>query len=186
MPLRQLFLLIISIFFFNHSASAGFLEDCDVVWIGPDISEWPETSELTASVAGSVINLDHEKKNIWPISSRFSASERVNASAWGFVKLNDVWHAGTWEYLRAGQTRKSTPTYGGRGHFRPPIGTFRPRNGEIYGFMVAGVSRDTLSGNNVRERTNVVLWKWGVGVVPLREAECGGPPIGPILDLLTE
>jgi hypothetical protein len=169
---------------------AAFPQDfSDVVWIEPNISGWPVTSTLDVTVNGGTINVPHTKKDSWPISCRFSTADRVNASLWGFVKLNGVWHAGTWEYLRVGVTTRKTSTYGGSGHFRPPIGTFRPVNGEIYGFMVAGVSRDNLRCNNVAERSNVVLWRWGVGPV---DFETGNPTVeepdptvmGPILDLL--
>ena len=148
-------------------ALAAFPDDfSDVVWIEPDISSWPVTSTLDVSINGGTINVPHTKKDTWPITNcRFSASERVNANMWGFVKLGGVWHAGTWEYLRAGVTTRKTSTYGGAGHFRPPIGTFRPINGEVYGFMVAGISRDALNCVNVAERSNVVLYRWGEGVV---------------------
>ena len=60
-------------------------------------------------------------------------------------------------------------------------------NGEIYGFMVSGVARDNLNGNNVRERTNVVLYRWGSGVVPFDEStpeEEEKPNPSPAINLL--
>lgn len=188
-------LFIVSVALFSNSAFAAFPQDfSDVTWIGPNIGGWPVTSNLDVSVNGGTINVPHSKRNTWPISCKFAASERVNASMWGFVKLGSRWHAGTWEFLRVGSTTRSTATYGGPGHFRPPIGTFRPRNGEIYGFMVAGVSRDNLVCNNARERSNVVLWRWGVGEVPIGpiepepepEPEPMAPNMSPILNLLFE
>jgi len=186
-------LIVLSIVFFSNNAFAAFPQDfSDVTWIGPDVGGWAVTSELDVSVNGPTINVPHTKRNSWPISSRFAASERVNASMWGFVKLGTRWHAGTWEFLRVGSTTRSTATYGGPGHFRPPIGTFRPRNGEIYGFMVSCVARDDLRGNNCRERSNVVLWRWGVGVVPIEDAtappepEPVPPTISPSVDLLLQ
>ena len=154
-------------------AMAAFPQDfSDVVWVGPDISSWEVTSTLEVSINGGTINLPHTKRDSWPITNcRFPASERVNASVWGFVKLNGVWHAGTFEYLRAGGTTRKTSTFGGPGYFRPPINTFRPINGELYGFMIAGISRDSLNCVNVDERTNVVLYRWGEGPVDFDAAE---------------
>lgn len=193
--LGNILIVTLAIFsLYSHTAVAAFPQDfSDVVWIEPNISGFAETSVLDVSVVGGTINVPHSKRNSWPISCRFSSSERVNASLWGFVKINGVWHAGTWEYLRVGVTTRKTSTYGGAGHFRPPIGTFRPRNGEIYGFMVSGVARDSLSCNNARERSNVVLWRWGVGEVPIEEMTEEPAPeendptkLQPMLDLLLE
>ena len=190
-PIKRL-LIIVSIVFFSNNVFAAFPQDfSDVVWIEPNIGGWPVTSQLSVSVNGGTINVPHSKRNAWPISCRFAARENVNANMWGFVKLGETWHAGTWEYLRRGSTTRSTSTYGGRGHFRSPIGTFRPRNGEIYGFMVSGVARDSLRCNNVRERSNVVLWRWGVGEVPIEpilppelEPEPEPPTVAPAVNLL--
>lgn len=189
-PIKKL-LFVVSIVLFSNNVFAAFPQDfSDVTWIEPNISGWPVTSSLDVSVAGATINVPHSKRNTWPISCRFAASQRVNASMWGFVKVGSRWHAGTWEYLRKGSTTRSTATYGGAGHFRSPIGNFRPRNGEIYGFMVAGVSRDNLRCNNARERSNVVLWRWGVGKVPIEsepEPEEEAPAtVAPAVDLILQ
>ena len=185
-------LIIVSIALFSNNVFAAFPQDfSDVLWLGPNVGVWPQTSNLDASVNGGTINVPHSKRNTWPISSRFAASQRVNASMWGFVKVGTRWYAGTWEFLRKGSTTRSTSAFGGAGHFRPPIGTFRPRNGEIYGFMVSCVARDDLRGNNCRERSNVVLWRWGVGEVPIGpivppEPEPTPANMAPILDLLIQ
>ncbi len=177
----------------QSNAYAGFPQDfSDVVFVenNRDVQNWPVTSTLRAGVNGGTITVEHSKRNSWPITNcRFNASERVNASVWGFVRINGVWHAGTWEYLRAGVTTRKTSTYGGPGHFRPPIGTFRPRNGEIYGFMVSGIARDALNCVNARERSNIVLWRWGEGVVPFDdepEPEPETPTITPTINLLLD
>lgn len=192
MMLIRNFIIAFTTLLFSQAAFAAFPQDfSDVTWIGPNIGGWPVTSTLRASVNGGTITVDHTKKNSWPISTKFASWQRVNASCWGFVKKDGRWYAGTWEYLRKGVSTRKTSTYGGAGHFRPPIGTFRPQNGEIYGFMIAGVSRDTLSGNNVRERTNVVLWRWGVGGVPIiiepePEPVPDTPVVTPAIDLLMQ
>ena len=157
---------ILILTFLSQTVYAAFPDDFDdVVWVDADISSFEETSVLDARVSGGTITVSHSKRNSWPLTRRFSSSENVNANVWGCVQLNEIWHCGTWEFLRRGVTTRSTSAFGGRGHFRSPIGTFRPRNGEIYGFMVSGVHRDGFTPINVRERSNVVLWKWGEGVV---------------------
>jgi len=181
-------ILVVTFLMLTRTAHAAFpLDFEDVVWIEPNVSSWAETSVLDiTSIDGSLIRMPHSKTNSWPISCRLGSSNRLNANVWGFVQINGVWHAGTWEYLRVGFTSRKTKAFGGAGHFRPPIGTFSPRNGELYGFMVAGISRDSLACNNVRERSNVVMWRWGEGKVPLSEFE--ETPVSssssPIIDLI--
>jgi len=154
---------------------AGFPQDfSDVVFVenNASVQNWPVTSQLNASVNGGSITVAHTKRDTWRITNcRFSSRERVNANVWGFVQINGVWHAGTWEYLRAGVTTRKTSAFGGRGHFRGAIGTFRPQVGQVYGFMVSGIARDQLNCVNNAERSNIVLWRWGVGPVPIEEPE---------------
>lgn len=177
----------------SSTAKAAFPQDfSDVVFIeSPSVKDWPVTSRLNVTIGGGYINMPYDKTNVWPRSSRLGGC--CVASAWGFVKVGGIWHAGTWEYLRPGQITKKASAFGGCCHFRSPINNFNKVNGEIYGFMVTGVARDNLNGNNVRERTNVVLYRWGSGVVPFEEGTPGGggtpeeekvPNVGPAIDLL--
>ena len=171
-----------------NKAFAAFPQDFeDVVWIeGLDISDWPVTSELrSVSVVGDFIILDYDKTNVWPPS--IVSGFRVNAVAWGFVFVEGEWRAGTWEYMGVGQIAKQKKGFGGCCHFRAGIGNFTPQNGTIYGFMVSGIQRDgSLVNNNVIERTNLVLYKWGEGMVDIPDLDAPLPNLNGLLPLLLE
>lgn len=196
MKLRtKLALALFAFFSIAQAANAGFPDDLsDVVFIeSPSVKSWPATARLNVSVGGGNITLNYDKKGVWPRSARLGGC--CVASAWGVVKVGGVWHAGTWEYLRPQQTVKKVKAFGGCCHFRGPIGNFRPVNGEIYGLMVSGVARDSLKQNNVRERSNVAIFKWGVGqigsidgagLVPPPPPPPPAPPSGPAINLLLE
>lgn len=123
-------------------------EDFDgVVWMHHNVSDWPETATLDASVSSGRVILDYDKADEWP------GVQNVNASCWVFFIWDEVWHASTFDYLRPGQTTK------GDGFYIPIDGTrYQPSSGEWVGFMVSGLARD--HRRNVEERSNVdmVLW----------------------------
>ncbi|RBP49209.1 hypothetical protein [Arenicella xantha] len=173
----SLALVLTACLLFTNSTKAAFPQDfSDVVFIeAPYVKDWPIGSRLNVDISGGNINLRYDRANSWPaVRPNSLGGAAVNANAWGFVKLGGVWHAGTWEYLRPGQITKKTTAFGGCCHFRSPINNFNKVNGEIYGFMVAGVTRDTSGGINVAQRTNVELYRWGSGVVPYDPGNPGG------------
>ncbi len=128
-----------------------------VRWLHTDVSGWSETGTLrTVRVSGGTITLDYDKAKSWPGVDHAGAF--VNANPWIFVNVSGVWYAATWEWLRVGQTSKSTRSVAGDHIKKHPLGNFRPRSGEVYGFMVSGLARD--SARNVRERTQVLMYRW--------------------------
>lgn len=122
-------------------------------WLYPDVSSWPQTATLNASVAGGRINLSYDKAKIWP------ARSGANANPWVFVNLNGQWYAATFEYLRHGQTSKPTSVLAGNDHIKvAPLNKWRARSGERIGLMVSGLARGGF--RNVKERSNVVMVTW--------------------------
>jgi hypothetical protein len=133
----------------------------DVVWLDTDISGWPITTQLNASVSGGTMQLPYDKARVWPTAStRASNGGPLNANAWIVVNVDGTWYAATWEWLRTGQTSKPiSAVTGGGGHIpRPPLNTFRPRSGETYGFIVSTPART--SDRTINERSNVSLVVW--------------------------
>ncbi len=104
-----------------------------------------------------------------------------------FARFNGVWHATTFEYMRYGQVDKLPYVVNGTQAKRPPFLTsnppfrWEPRQREVIAFMVSGMARFNLNNVNVRERSNVFLYKWGVG--PVTEIDDEGisddPPAPP-------
>jgi len=183
---KALTLSIVTILFaslFSQNALAAFPDDLDdVVFI--EEASVPGTASLIRSMAvtaslsvnitgahpfgGQNIIMDSSRKNSWPVGR--GDLNCCNANAWGIINVNGTWYAGTWEFLRRGQTTKSTLAFVGAKHFRhPPLNRFTPKVGEIYGFFVAGITRNNLGRLNIRERSEIALFKFGVGPVSADE-----------------
>lgn len=196
--LIQLSIVIMSALLIAKPVYAGFPNDLsDVVFIeAPYVKSWPVGSQLNVAVSGGTIFMPYDKANSWPSVRPSSLNgAAVNANAWGIINLGGVWHAGTWEYLRPGQTTKLVKAFGGCCHFRSPINNFNLVNGRDYGIFIAGVTRDTSGGINVAQRTNYVVYRWGQGTVfsetPGRSApepEPEDPPVipAPAINLLLD
>jgi hypothetical protein len=154
------------------NANAGFPDDLsDVVFIeSAQVRDWTVGADMNLKISGPSVILDHRPNENsrasgrWPTITIFDTD--VNANAWGIVKQNGVWRAGTWEYLRTGQTIKSLSAFR-FGHFRSPIGsTDRTFNtGDVYGFFVSGTIRAGSGLNNIAERSNFVVYEVGKGVI---------------------
>ncbi len=123
-----------------------------VHWLHADVSDWDETSSLDVRFGGGMIRLNYDKANVWP------SRNGVNANPWIFVFQDGRWYAATFEWLKFGQTTKPIHVVNGNHIKKSPLQNFRPRSGEVYGFMVSGLARD--STRNVEERTNVVMVRW--------------------------
>ena len=126
-----------------------------VNWLHTDVSAWPVTASLSASVGGGTINMPYSKAKVWP------SVGGVNANPWVIVNLNGQWYAATFEWFRHGQTSKPVGVLNGSmgDHIKvAPLNGWRPRSGERIGLMVSGLAR--AQSRNVRERSNVVMVTW--------------------------
>lgn len=163
--LAALFLLSV----LPHVVQAGFPDDfSDVIWIDPDVSSWPATAQVSVNVSGSTLAVTDSKRDVWP--GRFHTvlnNNCCNRSLWIFIKLQGQWYATTFEFMRVGQINKNAEAVNGGQMKRPPFlnGSFlwQPAEGEVYGFMTSGMARFDLNNVNVRERSNVALYRWEVG-----------------------
>jgi len=127
-----------------------------VTWLHSNVSGWAQTASLRARVSGGSMIVDSSKKNSWPSVSKGGTA--VNANPWIFVYQSGRWYGATWEWLRPGQSSKPTAVVNGAHIKKSPLNNFRPRSGEVYGFMVSGLARDKT--RNVKERSNVVFVRW--------------------------
>ncbi len=135
----------------------GSVDLGNVNWLHANVSGWAQTANLSSvSVNGGSITLAYNKANVWPGANAGGAN--VNANPWIFVFQDGRWHAATWEWLRVGQITKSTGAVNGNHIKQAPLTGFSPRSGEVYGFMVSGLARD--STRNVQERSNIVMVRW--------------------------
>lgn len=137
--------------------SSGWPAEIDgsIKWLHTNVSSWPVTASLSASVSSSTINMPYSKSKVWP------AVDGLNANPWAIVKINGQWYAGTFEYFRFGQTSKPVGVLdGSKGdHFKvSPLSSWRPSSGERFGIMVSGLARS--NARNVKERSNVSMVTW--------------------------
>ncbi|MGD9975954.1 MAG: hypothetical protein AB7S77_23090 [Desulfatirhabdiaceae bacterium] len=137
---------------------SGVPEDFEgVVWLHANVSGWAQTSKLpSVKFTSTTITLDYDKTNVWP--GVYIDGVLLNANPWIFVRLDGIWYAGTWEWLRPGQITKDINSVNGDHIKVPPLDEGAPVSGVSYGFMVSGLART--SERNVLERTNVVMAVW--------------------------
>ncbi len=183
---KSLFLFILS----SNVLHAAFPDDFNgVVWIDPaEVATWPQTATLSVSHDATALRVFNSKRAVWPVRLHSDLQSRCcNASLWVFARFNGVWHATTFEYMRFDQVNKGPYVVNGTQAKRPPFLTsnppfrWEPRQREVIAFMVSGMARFNLNNVNVRERSNVFLYKWGVG--PVTEIDDEGisddPPAPP-------
>ncbi|HRT06167.1 MAG TPA: hypothetical protein P5204_10755, partial [Kiritimatiellia bacterium] len=146
-----------------ESAHGGWPAELkDVAWLHENVRDWPATAKMTASVGNGLINFPYDKANVWPVATS-GVEAGTNANVWAIVKIGGVWYAGTWEWLRKGQTSKPAGCLGHTGgygdHFKKaPLSSWTPKSGESFYVMVSGHARS--SGRNVMERANPVKVTW--------------------------
>ncbi len=132
-----------------------------------NLSAWPETNRvLNVDQDGGDGHMcvDHAKSNVWPTSNFFNdPAVQVEGNQWYFARINGQWYGGSGEWLRKGQTCKSgqyTENIGPDGTWGGPMDTWRPRVGELVGYLVSTPARDWPNFKTLDERSNVVLVPW--------------------------
>lgn len=183
---KLIFLILLTPIF---HANAGFPDDLsDVAFTeAGQVKSWPIGATMgNFTITNGFINMPYNESGSWPGISIFGTT--VNANAWGIVKENGQWKAGTWEWLRIGQTTKKQSAWQ-RGHFRF-IRDISPKNGDLFGFFVSGTARGG-QPTNIARRSNYVVYEWGKGVVFV-EGQTPPPPEAstivptPAIDLLMQ
>ncbi len=154
---------------FGETAEATVAVECpdegppdldEVIWLHSDISAWPESASLhSVEHTGDQLCLDYSHADEWPVYD-LDGTEVVG-NPWIFIRQDGQWYAGTWEWLRPGQTCKSAESVAGDHIKTAPFDAssgWRPTSGETYWFMVSGLAR--WSERNVEARTGLVALTW--------------------------
>jgi hypothetical protein len=88
----------------------------------------------------------------------------VYANQWYFAKINGKWYggAGEWIYRGAGSCKngQGTNSIGPDSGFGEPFYSWRPKVGELVGYMVTSVARRGSVARTVDERTNIIVQPW--------------------------
>jgi hypothetical protein len=131
-----------------------------VVWLHTNVSRWRQNATLrSVRLDERNICLDYDASRRWPV--RNPNGVEVVGNPWIFIWHDNRWYAGTWEWLRPGQTCKNRHAVAGSHIKRNPFGEhsgWQPSSGHTYYFMVSGLARDR--HRNAQERTNLVRFVW--------------------------
>lgn len=142
------------------------------------VNSMEETATLSVDIRDGFVFLDYDKRNVWPRGTGNNGATALSccvANAWAFIEVDGIWRAATWEFMRDGQIAKQFNALRGPQHIRfSPLSNYFPSTGDVVGFMVAGITRNRLSFNNVRERSNIVFFRIGDGPVDAAELGFGG------------
>jgi hypothetical protein len=125
----------------------------DVKWLHTNVSSWAETSIITSVHVSSQICIEHTKAGKWPVL------DGVEGNPWVFAQVNGRWYAATYEWLRPGQICKFVDANSlGPNTGEEPLSSWRPRKGELVGFMVSTHAR--FGKQTIAERSNIVVIPW--------------------------
>jgi len=137
-----------------------------------NIKDWPITDTIRAvSQDGSpfanpegTMCIDHTKRGIWPTSPFFGDPEvPVESNQWYFAFINGTWYGGSGENMRPNQICKQgqmSENIGPDGTWGGPMDTWRPRPGELVGYMMTTPARFWPSMKTVDERSDMVIQPW--------------------------
>lgn len=128
-----------------------------VTWLHHNVSGWPETASLNASVRGSTLRLAYDKANVWPVGYPIGGVALVG-NAWVFFQRDGKWYGGTFEWLKPGQIDKQKSAVNGGQIGHSAASGWTPQSGEVYGFMVSGFARSRT--RNIEERSNISWLTW--------------------------
>jgi len=137
----------------------------------PNASNWPRTGTL------ELVEQDGANEGLvctrftdpgWPDSPWPYGEEpgkySVFANQWYFAKIGGIWYggAGEWIYRLAGSVCKSgqtTNNIGPDSGFGEPFRSWKPKVGELVGYMISSVARPGVP-RTVDQRTNIVVQPW--------------------------
>ena len=133
-----------------------------------NVADWPETNRILSvdqdGGGSGPMCINHTKSGQWPtVPFLGDPSNHVEGSQWYLAQINGQWYAGAGEWLRPGQICKAgqlTEAIGPDGTWGGPMDTWRPRIGELVGYMVTTPARAWPDMRTIDERSNVVLRPW--------------------------
>jgi hypothetical protein len=129
-------------------------------WLHTDISGWPITTTLTASIEGGSIHLRYDKAGTWPVLNlRAGNGGPLVGNVWALIRHEGRYYAVAWDWMRQGQQSKGRSLFrGSDGHMPAPLHNFTPRSGETYHFFVSTAARGTERSTNERSNLSRVVW----------------------------
>jgi hypothetical protein len=129
-----------------------------VTWLHADISEWTQSSTITAvRIRQTGLCVQHTMAGRWPVYVDGGVAGEGNP--WIFANIGGQWYGATFEWLRPNQECKGITRLDIGPHTkRSPMATWVPAHGETVGFAMSTPARSNLRTTN--QRSNVVLVVW--------------------------
>lgn len=118
-----------------------------VKWKHFNVSAWPATATLTATINKTDIELLSDKRDVWPAMAGDAKS--CNANAWAFYFRDGKWQAQTWEWIVKGRTNRKV---------KDAVNECGLKSGETVYLMVSSPARDTRRTVNERSNLFKVVW----------------------------
>jgi len=130
------------------------------VFLHADISNWPATAKLDATVDAQFVRYDYDKRSTWPIAkTRASDGGPLVGNCLAVIERGGKWYCVAWDWMRHGQSAKGRSSFGGAGgHMPGPLADFKPVSGERYGHVVSTPCRGP--ERTINERSNVSWAVW--------------------------
>jgi len=122
----------------------------------PTLSEHPviepagEGSEIPAYMRKPALGILSYQPEIYPLAA-LKDTKLVEP-------FDGDWYAGTFQWLRPGNTSRERRVVNGDHIKQPPLRNWSPKAGETYYFMVSGIARSGPKGT--QERSNIVAMRW--------------------------
>lgn len=137
-----------------------------------NIANWPITDTIIAveQDGSPFVNpegpmcINHTKRGLWPTSDFFNdPAVQVESNQWYFAFIGGTWYGGSGENMRPGQICKQgqmSENIGPDGTWGGPMDTWRPRAGELVGYMMTTPARFWPAMKTLDERSNMVVQPW--------------------------
>jgi hypothetical protein len=133
-------------------------------------ASWPETSriiEVDQDGIEGYMCVNHTKRGLWPAAPFLGQADvETEGTQWYFARINGKWYGGAGEWVRPNQICKQGQTsaeIGPDGSWGGPMSTWRPKRGELVGYMMSTPARSWPAGRTLDERSNVVVVPWKEG-----------------------
>ena len=142
----------------GSGGGADELNLSSVTWLHTNISGWAQTSTVTGvTISSSNICIGHTEAGAWP---RLTVNGTpLEGNPWVIANIGGSWYAGTYEWLRPGQTCKGITASNIGPHIKKsPMTSWVPRSGETVYFGVSTGAR--FGGGHGDQRSNFVRMTW--------------------------
>ncbi len=122
---------------------------------------------------GRELDFIHDQRCSWPDGPQNDNLNIVNGVVFAFAKVpvpggeegETIWAGGTFEFIKPCRTDRSLAAVADNPSRRlrfKPLDEYKPKEGEVLGFMVAGITRRGIVGrNNIQARTNIAFFRIG-------------------------